>query len=778
MSKQKMKLKLVERALEVLLAHIIIDQSAQAPGAGLVSEVVWDYTDLMIDGVELPPGVAFVERVQGGEDRYYLADGFHRVESARKAKKDTYRLDVYEGGLEEARLYASGANSHHGLHRTREDKHRAVTMALANPLTEGWSKREIADHCGVSHTFVNRIVKVKEAAEKARQENPPAPESGNVSTSAESKATGPTPEDLGANILPVGSLVRYTGPGIDGAYGPGDVGEVTDLRRLRRCTSWDYHYEVRFGAVGAPSYRIVGRLLERVEDAAPGDDALKHPRWGQRVKMAQDFWRGGELVLKAGRAGVVDGSYRSAPGEGVWVGLRLHDGAIVKDVPVCLFEGYEHAPRPEDLEAGPATPAPAYAFMLGQAVVTTRELSLGRASAFGPMRKLPKGAEVVVKARGVTAGGIHYEVTTVEDHEVVLVDERDLAPYEESAVDEGRVGHSLVPALRELVQAGEVDEAVAAVIGARLGHRRQRQILEGRSNTIAQAARRLTDMREIVVGDVVHSEGWKVGDSYGYGWGIVLKAPPTGHLQALLMPLMPSPRLRIEVGSCWLDQVSEVAEPDPEREAEAGQRVRVTWSGAGGPDTNTLGTVVMSPKARWLLVDLDEPVQHDHLTAGQFTLERGDVEFIDADQIDIEEVVPAVDCTVGEGSPPTSPGAWATLVAMREELAVLEDFCAIELRDWQARANERLIDPLEKAAINTHIGQALRQIDTVCNDARYRLLVALSEHPAPPGEEERRVVGQVIDELIQSRQAELGRLLKWRATHNAAEVSQAREVSP
>lgn len=169
MSKTRMKLKLVEKAAQILLAYITVDQAAQARAGGLVQKVVWDYTDLMVDGVDLPPVVVFREQKKGQQPAYYLADGFHRLEAARKAKLESYRADIYQGGLEEARLYASGANSNHGLRRSREDKHRAVKMARANPLTEGWSNREIADHCGVSHTFVNRIVQAEEAAETDRR---------------------------------------------------------------------------------------------------------------------------------------------------------------------------------------------------------------------------------------------------------------------------------------------------------------------------------------------------------------------------------------------------------------------------------------------------------------------------------------------------------------------------------------------------------------------------------------------------------------------------------
>jgi hypothetical protein len=54
-------------------------------------------------------------------------------------------------------LYSVGANAHHGLRRTNADKRRAVEMLLRDEEWRGWSDREIARRCAVTHPFVGKI---------------------------------------------------------------------------------------------------------------------------------------------------------------------------------------------------------------------------------------------------------------------------------------------------------------------------------------------------------------------------------------------------------------------------------------------------------------------------------------------------------------------------------------------------------------------------------------------------------------------------------------------
>jgi protein gp37 len=110
---------------------------------------VADYAADMGAGVEFPPAHA----VHDGTD-YWLWDGLHRYHAARKAGRESLRVSVTAGTVEDARWLALGANKTHGLRRKNEDKRRAVEAALAHPKAKGLSDPQIAQHCGVSHNMV------------------------------------------------------------------------------------------------------------------------------------------------------------------------------------------------------------------------------------------------------------------------------------------------------------------------------------------------------------------------------------------------------------------------------------------------------------------------------------------------------------------------------------------------------------------------------------------------------------------------------------------------
>ena len=89
--------------------------------------VVAEYAEAMKDGKEFPPILVFREK-----DKLYLADGFHRVEAAKKLGEEDVTADVREGGFNEALRFALHANSSHGLRRTNADKRHALEIAWKN----------------------------------------------------------------------------------------------------------------------------------------------------------------------------------------------------------------------------------------------------------------------------------------------------------------------------------------------------------------------------------------------------------------------------------------------------------------------------------------------------------------------------------------------------------------------------------------------------------------------------------------------------------------------
>ena len=103
------------------------------------------------DGYHLAPPTVF-----GSSGQYWLADGFHRLAAAKLTGLEVIPAIVKPGTRRDALLFATAANATHGLRRTNSDKRRAVETLLQDPEGEWsqWGDRRIADHVGVSHTFV------------------------------------------------------------------------------------------------------------------------------------------------------------------------------------------------------------------------------------------------------------------------------------------------------------------------------------------------------------------------------------------------------------------------------------------------------------------------------------------------------------------------------------------------------------------------------------------------------------------------------------------------
>lgn len=130
---------------------IRIDGGTQAR-TRIHEDMVETYATNMAEGSIFPPGVAFFD----GKE-YWLADGFHRYHAIRKNKKASMVCRIVNGTVRDAILYSYGANGMHGLQMSNEDKRRIVLEMLNDFEWSGWSDREIARQCHVSHTFVTKL---------------------------------------------------------------------------------------------------------------------------------------------------------------------------------------------------------------------------------------------------------------------------------------------------------------------------------------------------------------------------------------------------------------------------------------------------------------------------------------------------------------------------------------------------------------------------------------------------------------------------------------------
>jgi ParB-like chromosome segregation protein Spo0J len=111
-----------------------------------------EYADALRNGATFPAVLAFFSGT-----KYWLADGFHRIEAALRIGQQTIAVEVRQGTRREAVLYACGANAQHGLRRSDQDKARAVLTLLHDDEWSQWSYREIARRCHVSHDFVRKV---------------------------------------------------------------------------------------------------------------------------------------------------------------------------------------------------------------------------------------------------------------------------------------------------------------------------------------------------------------------------------------------------------------------------------------------------------------------------------------------------------------------------------------------------------------------------------------------------------------------------------------------
>ncbi|MFH1821190.1 MAG: hypothetical protein ABH852_01940 [Methanobacteriota archaeon] len=110
------------------------------------------YTSLMADGVEFPP----VEVVSDGVN-FWLWDGFHRLECARRREQKSISAYVTEGRLREAIWLSFSANRAHGLPRQKGVAKKIIEAILTDTTWAKKSLAAIAKHVGVTRQYVSLV---------------------------------------------------------------------------------------------------------------------------------------------------------------------------------------------------------------------------------------------------------------------------------------------------------------------------------------------------------------------------------------------------------------------------------------------------------------------------------------------------------------------------------------------------------------------------------------------------------------------------------------------
>ena len=133
------------------IGAIIADDDCQLRAAGS-DAAISDYADALSGGAVFPPITVYTDG-----SRFWLADGFHRLEAHRRAGRTEIAALVHDGDKRAAVLHASGANADHGLRRTQEDKRKAILRLLQDPEWRQWTDREIARRTVTDHKTVAKL---------------------------------------------------------------------------------------------------------------------------------------------------------------------------------------------------------------------------------------------------------------------------------------------------------------------------------------------------------------------------------------------------------------------------------------------------------------------------------------------------------------------------------------------------------------------------------------------------------------------------------------------
>ena len=122
------------------------------PREKLDDERVDLYAENMKDGDKFPPII-----VHHDGSNYWLSSGFHRYFATKKIGYASIECEVITGTLEDAQIYACGANAKSVLMPTAADNKRSVMRLMSLESSKNWTNAQIARHVGCSKMTVGRI---------------------------------------------------------------------------------------------------------------------------------------------------------------------------------------------------------------------------------------------------------------------------------------------------------------------------------------------------------------------------------------------------------------------------------------------------------------------------------------------------------------------------------------------------------------------------------------------------------------------------------------------
>ncbi len=141
----------------VALKDIILDQDVQARFT-IDEDRVALFACLFREDPELgDPRLPPVILIETSDGKLILADGFHRVEAARRGGLDFIQATTRPGTNRDAILASIMENSTHGLPLTLAERRRAAGRMLADPEWGKESDRELGRRCGLDNKTVAKL---------------------------------------------------------------------------------------------------------------------------------------------------------------------------------------------------------------------------------------------------------------------------------------------------------------------------------------------------------------------------------------------------------------------------------------------------------------------------------------------------------------------------------------------------------------------------------------------------------------------------------------------
>lgn len=234
------------------------------------------YTALLKSGFNpFPPVIVY----QDG-DRFYVADGFHRLYAAREAGMTTFPVEIRKGTKRDAMLFAVEHNAKHGLSFTNEDKRKAVRILLADSEWSKWSLSEIARRCGVTVPLVSKLsndpslkgLKTADAQRLfTRNGKTHSMTTGRIGKGKKAKAAQQESAPINNSKVTESSLAHTDQPGVQVQEAVEQVVDAIACTPTAEVTAVDVRPETSSGqttgcegGLEVPSVELFGRALEHV----------------------------------------------------------------------------------------------------------------------------------------------------------------------------------------------------------------------------------------------------------------------------------------------------------------------------------------------------------------------------------------------------------------------------------------------------------------------------------------------------------------------------------